>query len=298
MTKVEVARRSTFPAAFLLLNWCSGERQLMKLAIIALLIAGALQAQVSGLSGTVTGPSGAVSNARIIAKNAATGQSTETQTNPAGVYTAANLSPGDYDVSVSAPGFDGKTARVTLASGAAQKLDFALTAQSGNPGAPTLGDLGFGGAQAQGSAQEQARLDRRSHMLKTHQRLGVITTIPLVATLLVASRASGRHGTSGGRELHAALGSVTAGMYLTTASFAIFAPKVAGTKTRGPIRIHKALAWIHGPGMILTPILGAMAYRQLDRGEQVHGIAKAHGAAAAITSIAYGAAIVSVSIKF
>ena len=38
----------------------------------------------------------------------------------------------------------------------------------------SLGDLGFSAAQAQGSAQDQARLDKRSHMLKVHQRIGLI----------------------------------------------------------------------------------------------------------------------------
>jgi hypothetical protein len=94
------------------------------------------------------------------------------------------------------------------------------------------------------------------------------------------------------------LGGVTAGLYLTTASFAIFAPKVPGTTVRGPIRLHRALAWIHGPGMILTPILGAIAYGQLNRGEKVHGVASMHSAVAAVTGAAYGLAILSVSIKF
>jgi hypothetical protein len=49
-------------------------------------------------------------------------------------------------------------------------------------------------------------------------------------------------------------------------------PKISGTETRGPIRLHKALAWIHGPGMILTPILGALAYGQKNKGEKDHGI--------------------------
>ena len=87
-------------------------------------------------------------------------------------------------------------------------------------------------------------------------------------------------------------------MYITTAYYSIFAPKIAGTPTRGPIRLHKALAFIHGPGMILTPILGAMALNQKNAGEKVHGIASAHGAVAAITGIAYGLAIVSVSVHF
>jgi len=135
-------------------------------------------------------------------------------------------------------------------------------------------------------------------MLKMHQRLGLITLAPLLATLITSNGAAGKNGSASGRELHAALGGVTAGMYLTTAYFAIAAPKVAGTKTRGPIVLHKALALIHGPGMVMTPILGAMAYAQRNRGEKVHGIASAHSAVAAVTGVAYGAAMLSVMIKF
>ena len=163
---------------------------------------------------------------------------------------------------------------------------------------PSLGDLGFPTDQTKGNAQDQARLDKRSHMLKIHQRLGLITAAALVGTIIASGGASGRRSSSTGRDLHAGLGIATAGMYFTTASFAIFAPKVAGTKSRGPIRVHKALAWVHGPGMILTPILGALAYQQRNRGERVHGIASAHGAVAAVTAAAYGAAVLSVSFKF
>jgi hypothetical protein len=169
---------------------------------------------------------------------------------------------------------------------------------AGNPAPPSLGDLGFPTEQTQGNLQDQARLDRRSHMLKIHQRLGLITTIPLVATVLSGSFAGGKSTGSTSRDLHAALGSVTAGLYFTTAYFSIFAPRVPGTQARGPIRLHKALAWIHGPGMILTPILGAMAFDQKSRGEKVHGIASLHGPVGYVTAVAYGLAIASVSIRF
>lgn len=168
---------------------------------------------------------------------------------------------------------------------------------SGNPAPPSLPDL-FPPAQTQGNAQAQARLDRRTSMLKTHQRLGLITTIPLLATVISGSFAGGKHPNAADRDLHAGLGAATAGLYFSTAYFSIFAPRIPGTKTRGPIRLHKALAWVHGPGMILTPILGVMAFDQLNKGEKVHGIAKAHGAVGYVTAAAYGAAIVSVSFRF
>jgi hypothetical protein len=47
--------------------------------------------------------------------------------------------------------------------------------------------------------------------------------------------------------------------------------------------------------MILTPILGAMAFQQANDGEKVHGIASAHAAVAWTTVASYTAAIVAVS---
>jgi hypothetical protein len=171
-------------------------------------------------------------------------------------------------------------------------------APSSNRQEPSLGDLGITPEQAQGNMQQQALLDRRTHMLKIHQRMGLITAVPLVATVIASAGAGGKSTSSTDRNLHMVLGSATAGMYFTTAYFAIRAPRIQGTESRGPIRVHKALAWIHGPGMILTPILGAMAYSQKSNGEKVHGIASAHGAVGVVTAGAYGAALLSVSLKF
>jgi len=164
---------------------------------------------------------------------------------------------------------------------------------------PSLQYLGFTSEQTAGNVEAQARLDRRTRMLKTHQRLGLITLVPMLATVLTAGGAKNHaSSSSSARILHGALGILTAGLYVTTASYAIRAPSLPGTETRGPIRLHKALAWIHGVGMILTPILGAMARSQLDRGEKVHGIASAHSAVDGVTVAAYAAAIGAVAIKF
>ena len=244
------------------------------------------------LSGTVVDSSGnPIPNARVSVKNAATGQSTAAQASSAGVYEVPALVAGEYEISASAEGFVANSTKVTLGADARQVVNLTLV------GGLSLEDLGYAATQAQGSSVDQATLDKRSHMLKVHQTLGLIATAPLAATLITSSNAASKNSTSSNRNLHAALGGATAVLYYTSAYYAIFAPKIPGTTTRGPIKIHKALAWVHGIGMILTPILGVLADEQRNRGEKVHGIASAHGAVAATTAIAYGASILSVSLK-
>jgi hypothetical protein len=163
---------------------------------------------------------------------------------------------------------------------------------------PSLSDLGFPTEQTKPDPKMQALLDKRTHMLKIHQRMGLITTVPLLATLLTSVNAGGKSTSNTDRTVHTVLGATTADLYFITAYYAIRAPRVPGTETRGPIRFHKAMAYIHVPGMILTPILGAMAYSQKNNGEKVHGIASLHGPVAIVTAGAFGAALLSVSVKF
>ncbi|HZQ18087.1 MAG TPA: carboxypeptidase-like regulatory domain-containing protein [Terriglobales bacterium] len=257
-----------------------------------------VNAQTSGanLSGTVKDAAGmAVPFAKISIKSQATGVTADTQADASGGFTIPNLSPGDYEITASAEGFAAQTTTVTVSAATPPTVNIALAPSAT---APSLSDLGFSPSQTQGSAAEQARLDKRSHMLKVHQRFGVITTVPLVATVLTGLAAGGKQTSSTDRDVHAALGSTTALLYGVTAYYAIFAPKIPGTETRGPIKAHKILAWIHGPGMVLTPILGARAFSQKSKGERIHGIASLHGPIAVITAGAYGAAILSVSLKW
>src|SRR6202008_2828183 len=124
---------------------------------------------------------------------------------------------------------------------------------------PSLGDLGITPSQAQGSAKQQELLNKRTHMLKVHQTLGLIPVAPLLATLIPGPRvkAKGKNGepitepTTANLDTHIALGAATTALYWTSAAYAIFAPKLPGAPPkRGGIRFHEALAWIHGPGMI------------------------------------------------
>ncbi|HUX09698.1 MAG TPA: carboxypeptidase-like regulatory domain-containing protein [Terriglobia bacterium] len=270
--------------------------------VLCLLVAAPLWAQgtLATISGTITDSSGqAISNATVSVDNLTSGQMKETQTGADGRYNMTSLTPGDYEITVRAQGFSTREDRVTLQAGASGTMDLVLDALSNGEG-PSLQSLGFPSSATQGSAREQALLNKRSHMLQIHQKLGMLTAIPMVAMLFTGPGAKGHHGLPGsasGRNLHMGLGILTSGMYWTTAYYAIRAPKIPGTKSYGLIRLHKILAWVHGPGMIITPILGAIAYSQLNRGERIHGIAKYHSVAAYTTAIAYGAALLSVSFK-
>lgn len=265
------------------------------LGFLLLSLAAALPGQGTGssISGTVTSATGAaLPNAKVTAKNLATGQATETQTDSSGHYSIGNLTPGDYDLAVSAEGYSTNTTKMMLAAGANQAADVKLA------GVLSLEDLGISSQQAQGTAEMQARLNKRSRMLMWHQRIGLIAAVPLIATVATSFGAGGRSTSSGDRWAHLVLGAASGDLYFTSAYFAIRAPSIPGTQRRGPIRVHRALAWIHGPGMILTPILGAIAFDQKSKGERVHGIARLHGPVAIVTASAYAAAIISVSFKF
>src|SRR6202043_846366 len=95
-----------------------------------ILFPAALRAQVSGgtLSGTITDPTGrAVPQAQIVIKNMATGVATTVTTNADGFYTAVNLLPGEYQVTISATGFNTEIKTgITMNVGAQQTFDLPL----------------------------------------------------------------------------------------------------------------------------------------------------------------------------
>jgi hypothetical protein len=167
------------------------------------------------------------------------------------------------------------------------------------PAPPSLGDLGLPSSQTKPDPDLQARLDRHTRMLRIHQRLGLITLAPLAGACITSAFAppdlkKGKDNATG-RDIHVAFGAASVTMYAFTASYAIRAPRVSDAPARGGIRLHKYLIYVHAPGMILTPILGAMAYDQANNGEKVHGIASAHAAVAWTTVAAYSAAIIAVT---
>ncbi len=269
------------------------------------------------LTGTVTDSSGSpVAFALVTATRADTGVTLPAVAGTDGNYWL-RLAPGEYSIAfeshgyqtVEIPGTRVDVLRPTVrncrleetdqsSAGAEATTQNQQPTPSGKEQEPSLEDLGISPEQSKGNAKEQALLNKRTHMLKIHQKMGLITIGPFATTLIFGAFAGGKQPSSTDRDVHAILGAVTTDLYFTTAYFAIRAPKIPGTKRYGPIRLHKAMAWIHAPGMVLTPILGEIAFDQKSKGEKVHGIASAHGAVAIVTAGAFGIAVASVSIKF
>ena len=282
--------------------------------VFAFLLPMGLAAQTATLSGTATDSKGApIANATVAIKAESGTTAATVRTDAEGNYTIPNLAPGEYTISAAGNHLSSREIKVTITSVAHQTLDLLMNPVQlpelpNAPGAapsssPSLEDLGFSTQQTQANTRLQAMLEKRTRMLKVHQKLGLITVIPMAAALITGPMANVedseggviRKPTTANLDFHAALGGATAALYFTTAYYSMFAPRVPGTTKRGPIRLHEALALIHGPGMILTPILGAMAYNQENSGQKAHGIAAQHGTVAYVTAIAYGASIVAVS---
>src|ERR1700716_1494511 len=108
----------------------SVSRALSAVLILSILFSIPTRAQGAGatLSGTITDPSGSVvGQADLTVKNVATGVTTKVTTNADGFYTASNLLPGEYSVTIAAPGFTTEERTgILLTVGAQQVFDLAL----------------------------------------------------------------------------------------------------------------------------------------------------------------------------
>ena len=70
-------------------------------------------------------------------------------------------------------------------------------------------------------------------MLKVHQKMGLITAIPLVATVIAGTGAGGKDTSSASRDFHVALGAVTGDLYGITTARLSFTRRWRGFMGRG-----------------------------------------------------------------
>ncbi len=106
----------------------------LALAVAISTVSVSAQSSTATLQGTVTDPSGAyVANAKVHIEAPLTGLSRDITTNGAGFYSAPNLNPGSYKLTVSAPSFATSVQdHILLSVGAVRDLDVALTISGTN----------------------------------------------------------------------------------------------------------------------------------------------------------------------
>ena len=282
-----------------------------------------LMAQTVGtgiLTGRVTNASGnVIANAAVTATSVDTGQIHSATTGADGSYRFEGLPSGTYWVKFEAAGFkmvEIPSAKVTGAEAVVldEKLDVGEpingkpapsqqntlpNAPSSNTTAPSLEDLGLTPQQTQGSAQDQAQARQTDAHAQDPSAARFDHDRSVDRHVLTSATPAERAPAPPIATLHMALGAVTGDLYFMTAYYAIRAPRIPGTETRGPIRLHKAMAWIHGPGMILTPILGAIAYRsKKQRGKGSRHRHRRTGRLPSSRARPLGLAVLSVSVKF
>lgn len=140
----------------------------------------------------------------------------------------------------------------------------------------------------------QMNLEKRRFYLNQHQKWGLVT-LGLMALALTSA------GDGNPPIEHVMLGTATAVTYGVSAYYAIQAPNWSDFNTNPPTggsALHRNLAWIHLPGMILTPVLGYMAKKKRDKGEELNSPEKYHKDIAGITAATLAISVLSVSFDF
>lgn len=156
----------------------------------------------------------------------------------------------------------------------------------------TVKDLGFSAEDFKSDPQFQKDLEARTDMLKIHQTLALITVVPMASEFVLGLVTAGnvaKGSTDVG--LHAALGISTAALYGTAALFAILAPKPKGTQPSGNTQTHQDLAWIHGPLMVLVPLVGDMLSDRIANHQPIGNLGEVHGVMATTLLASYLASL-------
>ena len=156
-----------------------------------------------------------------------------------------------------------------------------------------LKDLGFSQETLKPDEGKTALMNTRATKLKAHQILGIATWVLMAATVLSAPD---HHRIS---DTHKYLGIATGIAYFTTAYLSLSAPdRMANTEKGTNVKVHEALAWVHFPLMILTPISGIIADNQIRNGQSVHGLGSAMGALGQLSFLTLTGAAASMIFEF
>lgn len=154
-----------------------------------------------------------------------------------------------------------------------------------------LSDLGISQESLAPSPELQQKLEDRRFYLRQHQIWGLVSAGAMAMALL-----------SGGEGDLPPEHPFFAGLAVTSYAAAFYtswkAPEMENESHTGGTAWHRRLAWIHFPGMVLTPILGYMAAKKLNKGEKLDGPEKYHKDVAGVTAATLALAAITVSFEF
>ncbi|MCB0371250.1 MAG: hypothetical protein KDD45_17995 [Bdellovibrionales bacterium] len=154
-----------------------------------------------------------------------------------------------------------------------------------------LTDLGFSKEETLPSVETQTMLEDRRFYLKQHQIWGLVSAGAMAMAVF-----SGGEGDLPPE--HPFFAGLAVTSYAAAAYTAWKAPEIDKVPLRGGSAWHRRLIWVHLPGMILTPILGYMAAKKIDKNEKLDGPEKYHKDAAGITAVALVLSALTVSFDF
>ncbi|MGE0763711.1 MAG: hypothetical protein AB7N80_10575 [Bdellovibrionales bacterium] len=154
-----------------------------------------------------------------------------------------------------------------------------------------LKDLGFAETETRAAPELQKTLEDRRFYLRQHQIWGLVSVAAMGAAFL-----SGGEGDLPPE--HPFFAGLAVASYAASAYTALRAPELPHGKEYGATAWHRRLVWIHLPAMILTPILGYMAAKKIDRGEKLDGSEKYHKDVAGIAAATLAISALTVSFEF
>lgn len=164
-------------------------------------------------------------------------------------------------------------------------------AWAGNDKEINLKDLGFSETETKAVPELQKTLEERRFYLRQHQIWGLVSVAALGAAVL-----SGGEGDLPPE--HPFFAGLSVASYAAAAYTSWMAPEIPHGAEYGGTLWHRRLLWIHLPGMILTPILGYMAAKKIEKGEKLDGVEENHKTVAYVTGGALALSAILVSFEF
>ena len=139
----------------------------------------------------------------------------------------------------------------------------------------------------------KSELALRRTMLVAHETSGFVTLGLMLTTVVygqkVINQINDNHPSLSLRRTHVGFADATIATYSLTALLSLLSPPpIIRRDEISTLSYHRALAWVHVTGMILTPIIASLAKR---RGASNDSILRIHQVSAYITTTAFAASM-------